>query len=76
MKSRVICKSQNGESGNRKRGMMGTWGISVGFWGIKVGLWGIRVGTQGIMVEMQEIRVRMQGIREIICENICVYSFS
>ena len=76
MKSRVVCKSQNGESGNRKRGMMGTWGIWVGLWGIKVGLWGIRVGTRRIMVGMQGIRVGKQGIREIICENICVYSFS
>ena len=127
MKSRVICKSQNGESGNRKSGMMGTWGIWVELWGIKVGLWGNQGGNAGYHggnagnqgenagnrggnvgnVENQdgnvgnqdrnagnrggnagnqggnarnqwgmgEIRVGMQGIREIICENLCVYSF-
>ena len=47
MKSRVICKSQNGESGNRKSGMMGTWGIWVELWGIKVGLWGNQGGNAG-----------------------------
>ena len=39
----VICKSQNGESGNGMRGMMGTRGIRMGMRGIGVGMRGIRV---------------------------------
>ena len=57
--------------------------------GIEVGMQGIRVGMQEISGEwvksgwecrewgvgIRGIRVGMQGIREIICENLCVYSF-
>ena len=65
--SGAICKSQDGESGNGMRGMMGmseilmemwgikvvTQGIKVGMRGIRLGTWGIRVGTWGIKVGMQ-----------------------
>ena len=35
----------------------------------------IRVEMQGMGVGIRGIRVGMQGIMEIICENLCVYSF-
>ena len=53
----VICKSRNGDSGNRMRGMIGTRRI-------KVRMRGTRVGTLGIKLRMWEVRVRLQGIRE------------
>ena len=40
------CKSQNGESGNRMKGMMGMQGIRVGMREIRVGMWEIRVGMR------------------------------
>ena len=58
----AICKSQNGESGNGMRLMMGTQGIRMGTLGIRVRTWVIRVGTRGIKVGMREIRVRMRGM--------------
>ena len=56
--TKAICKSQNGESGNGMRGMVGMREIKVGIMGmqgIRVGMWGIRVG----MMEMWGIRVGM-----------------
>ena len=44
----AICKTWNGESGKKMRGMMGTQGI--------------KVGMQEIRVEMREIRVGMLGM--------------
>ena len=35
---RLISKSQNGELGNRMRGMMGMCGMRVGMLGIRVGI--------------------------------------
>ena len=48
----VICKSQNGESGNGMKGMMGMSGIRAGMMGMR----GIRVGMQGIRVGMMGMR--------------------
>ena len=65
----VICKSQNGESGNGMKGMMGMSGIRVemmGMRGIRVGMQGIRVGMmgmRGIRKGMRAIGVGMWGIR-------------
>ena len=57
----AICKSQNGESGNEMRGMMGMWEITVGMWGIRVGMMGIRrirEGMWGIGVGIRAIGLR------------------
>ena len=51
----AICKSQNGESGNGMKVVMGMRGIRVGMQEIGVGMWGMRrmwgtggnVGNQG-----------------------------
>ena len=75
----AICKSQNGESGNGMRGMMGTRAIRVGKQRIKVGMRWTRVGMRGMgvgmlgMREMRGIRVRIPGIRVIFFENLRVY---
>ena len=63
----TICQSRNGEL---RKGMMRTWGISVGTRGIrkgtrggKVGMQWIRVGTQGIRMGTWGTKVGVQGIR-------------
>ena len=59
-----MCKSRNGESGNKMREMMGMRVIRLGMmgmWAIRMGLMGIRVGMQ--MMRMCRISVGMQGIR-------------
>ena len=47
----AICKSRNGEVGNRMSGMMGMRRIRVGM-----------MGMRGISVRMAEIRVAIRGI--------------
>ena len=57
----AICKSQNGESGNEMRGMMGMREMKVGMWGIRVGMMGIRrirEGMWGIGVGIRAIGLR------------------
>ena len=56
----AICKSRNGESGNRMRGKMGMREIRVGMiemLGVRGRIRGIRVG----MIGMRGIRVGMRG---------------
>ena len=43
-----ICKSREGELGNRMRGMMGMQRIRVRMRGIRVEMWGMEVGMWGM----------------------------
>ena len=55
----AICKSRNGESENKMKGMRG---MGIGIRGIWVGMRGIRLVMRGIGVRMRGIRVGMRGI--------------
>ena len=57
----TICKSRNGGSGNRMKGMMGMRGIREGMQRIRVRMQGIEVGMRGIMTLMPEIKAGNDG---------------
>ena len=52
---KAICKSRNGELGNRMRGLMGMRGTRVGMFGISLGMRGMGVGIHRMGVGMREI---------------------
>ena len=52
---KAICKSRNGELGNRMRGLMGMRGTRVEMFGISLGMRGMGVGIQRMGVGMREI---------------------
>ena len=56
----AICKSRNGESENKMKGMRG---MGIGIRGIWVGMRGIRLEMRGIRLVMRGIGVRIRGIR-------------
>ena len=64
LKSSAICKSQNGESGNR---IMGTRGIRLRPWGIKARRRGIRVGggMRGIEIQKKVYKIQFYFFPEI-----------